>query len=76
MAACLSHELAHAQRYFLHGFDRNIEQPHALLDEAETSIHASYNLFLEERDRRTLIEDAKDQLQQWLAATAVERSES
>jgi hypothetical protein len=69
LMACLAHELAHAERYFRHGFDRSVEHPDALIDEAETSIHASFNIFLDPKDRRDLIEDASDQLAQWLDAT-------
>src|SRR5437588_1513818 len=39
--ACLAHELAHAERYEF-GFDRPVEFPELLIDEAETSLHASY----------------------------------
>ena len=71
LTACLAHELAHAERFIKHQFDRATEHPDVLLDEAETSIHASYNIFLEETDRRILIEDAKEQLQEWLRAKEV-----
>ena len=66
LTACLAHELAHAERYLMYKFDRTIESPDHFLDEAETSIHASHNSFIEETDRHILIEDARDCLQQWL----------
>jgi hypothetical protein len=39
--ACLAHELAHAERFEM-GYNRPFDYPDALLDEAETSIHASF----------------------------------
>lgn len=65
--ACLAHELAHMERYEL-GFDRPITLPDVLLDEAETSLHASYNPVLGSKDRRDLIEDAQERIVQWLLA--------
>lgn len=65
--ACLAHELAHAERYEM-GFDRPIILPDMFLDEAETSLHASYNPVLGSRDRRDLIEDAQERIVQWLMA--------
>ena len=66
LLACLAHELAHAKRHQL-GFARPAVLPHALLDEAETSIHASFELVLGARERCLLVEDAHDQVGQWLA---------
>jgi hypothetical protein len=64
--ACLAHELSHAQRFQL-GFQRPIELPDVLIDEAETSLHASFIPVLSPKDREDLIEDARDRLTQWLA---------
>src|SRR5207248_9344428 len=64
--ACLSHELAHAQRDRMR-YNRPTGHPDMLLDEAEASIHASFNLLLSARDREDLIEDARDRLIDWLA---------
>jgi hypothetical protein len=63
--ACLAHEMAHAER-FSFGLDRDIQIPHKLRDEAETSLHASWNMALNKTDRITLIEDARDLLDEWL----------
>ena len=68
LRACLAHELAHALRYINHGFYRSVKLPDGFLDEAEASIHASFNIALTDADREALIEDARDQLQQWLSA--------
>jgi len=68
--ACLAHELAHVER-FESGFQRPIEFPDALIDEAETSLHASFMSVLGPKDREDLIEDARDRLNQWF----VERRE-
>lgn len=65
--ACLAHELAHAERFEL-GYDRPFEQPDSFLDEAETSLRASFTAVLARRDREDLIEDARDRLIDWLAA--------
>lgn len=62
--ACLAHELAHAER-FEHQVQRPIEFPDNLIDEAETSLHASFMSVLSAKDRRDLIEDARDRLSQW-----------
>ena len=62
--ACLAHELAHLER-FENGFQRPIEFPDALIDEAETSLHASFMSVLGSKDREDLIEDARDRLNQW-----------
>jgi len=64
--ACLAHELAHADRS-KSGFFRPIELPDCLIDEAETSLHASFNPLLNPKDREDLIEDARDRLIQWFA---------
>jgi len=39
--------------------------PDSLIDEAETSLHASFNSVLNSKDREDLIEDARDRLNQW-----------
>jgi hypothetical protein len=71
MLACLAHELAHAERYEL-GFQRPITMPENLIDEAETSLHASFMAVLSAKDREDLIEDARDRLIQWLATKSTE----
>jgi hypothetical protein len=38
-----------------------------LLDEAETSLRASFTSILSPKDREDLVEDARDRLMQWLA---------
>jgi hypothetical protein len=38
--ACLAHEIAHAERFKL-GYERPFSYPENLIDEAETSLHAS-----------------------------------
>ena len=62
--SCLAHELAHAER-FEKGFQRAITFPDNLVDEAETSLHASFHPVLNPKDREDLIEDARDRLNQW-----------
>jgi hypothetical protein len=65
--ACLAHELAHALRKEM-GFDRPFEFPDGYLDEAETSIFATFIEPVSRQDREDLIEDARDRLIDWLAA--------
>jgi hypothetical protein len=67
MQACLAHELAHMLRAEL-GFDRPFTPPDVYLDEAETSIHASFFESVSPRDREDLVEDARDRLFDWLAS--------
>lgn len=64
--ACLAHELAHAQRFQL-GFKRPTQKPDMLLDEAETSLHASFFQDLGRVDRETLVEHARDRITLWLS---------
>jgi hypothetical protein len=64
LLACLCHELAHAQRYYM-GFRRPFKGHDVNLDEAETSIHASYMPVLSPTDRKQLIEDALQRLEIW-----------
>jgi hypothetical protein len=64
--ACLAHELAHAQRY-KNGYRRPVTMPDVLIDEAETSLHASFHPVLNPIDREDLIEDARDRLIHWLS---------
>jgi hypothetical protein len=64
--ACLAHELAHAERFHL-GYRRPADPPDVLLDEAETSLRASFTSVLSAKDREDLVEDARDRLIQWLA---------
>jgi len=63
--ACLAHELSHAER-FSFGLDRDANIPHKLRDEAEASLHASWNIALSNKDRADLVEDARDLLIEWL----------
>lgn len=67
LLACLAHELAHAKRHQM-GFARPAVPPHSLLDEAETSIHASFEIGLTESERCLLVEDAHDQVGSWLTS--------
>jgi hypothetical protein len=67
LLACLAHELAHAERYEM-GYRRPLELPDMLLDEAETSLHASFTPILGNRDREDLVEDARERLSDWLKA--------
>lgn len=64
--ACLAHELAHLRRAN-RGFRRPLSLPDRHLDEAETSIYASFLRNVFPRDREDLIEDARDRLVDWLA---------
>jgi hypothetical protein len=69
--ACLAHELAHAERFEL-GFQRSTTLPDNLVDEAETSLHASFHSVLSSKDREDLIEDARDRLNQWFLESRTE----
>ena len=64
--ACLAHELSHAER-FARGYRRPLEMPDMLIDEAETSLDASFHPALNPKDREDLREDARDRLTDWLA---------
>ena len=64
--ACLAHELAHAVR-FHNKYRRPVVLPDVLIDEAETSLNASFNSVLNAKDREDLVEDARDRLIRWLA---------
>lgn len=64
--ACLAHELAHAERHQM-GYDRPNLESATLIDEAETSLHASFMQQLNFTDRHDLIEDARDQITMRLA---------
>lgn len=64
--ACLAHELAHAERFQL-GYRRPTDLPDVLIDEAETSLRASFTPTLGKKDREDLVEDARDRLIQWIA---------
>jgi hypothetical protein len=67
MLACLAHELAHAERFEV-GYSRPFDAPDSFIDEAETSLRASFTSVLSPRDREDLVEDARDRLIDWLAA--------
>ena len=69
--ACLAHELAHAERFDLR-FQRSSTLPDNLIDEAETSLHASFHSVLNSKDREDLIEDARDRLNQWFVERKTE----
>lgn len=64
--ACLAHELAHVERFEI-GFQRPIGFPDNLIDEAETTLHASFMPVLSSTEREVLVEDARDRLNQWFA---------
>ncbi|WP_016953474.1 hypothetical protein [Anabaena sp. PCC 7108] len=64
--ACLAHELSHMQR-FDRGYRRPLDMPDILIDEAETSLDASFHIVISLKDREDLIEDARDRLTDWLA---------
>jgi hypothetical protein len=66
MLACLAHELAHHERHMLK-YGRPTGEPESLLDEAETSLRASFMPPLSEADRLDLVEDARDRLNRFLA---------
>lgn len=66
LLACLAHELAHLRRAN-RGFRRPLTLPDRHLDEAETSIYASFLRNVWPHDREDLIEDARDRLIDWLA---------
>jgi hypothetical protein len=59
--AVLAHEMAHAKRHRKE-YNRSIDMPDMLIDEAETSLEASFNPNIAAKDKRDLIEDAKNQL--------------
>jgi hypothetical protein len=65
MLACLAHELSHAER-FARGYQRPLESPNHLIDEAETSQNASFHPALSPKDREDLREDARDRITDWL----------
>jgi hypothetical protein len=64
--SCLAHELSHMQR-FERGYRRPLDMPDMLIDEAETSLNASFQTVISPKDREDLIEDARDRLTEWLA---------
>ena len=59
--ACLAHELAYAQRYEKH-YDRPDTEILNAIDEAETSLHASFMQPLSTKDRYDLRDDAREQI--------------
>ncbi len=65
--ACLAHELAHMERSEA-GYRRPFDAPDSFIDEAETSLRASFTSVLSPKDREDLVEDARDRLIDWLAA--------
>ena len=73
--ACLAHELAHAV-CFHNKYRRPVVLPDVLIDEAETSLNASFNSVLSAKDREDLVEDARDRLIHWLAIRFEKREEN
>ncbi len=69
MPACLAHEMSHVQR-FERGYRRPHELPDALIDEAETSLNASFHDDISLRDREDLIQDAHERLIEWLKSNS------
>jgi hypothetical protein len=64
--ACLAHELAHWERAET-GRGRSLNpRQNYFIDEAETSLDASFTLVLSDRDRKDLVEAARDRLNQWI----------
>jgi hypothetical protein len=51
---------------FTQGYRRSFEHPDRLLDEAETSLNASFNAGLSFKDKEDLVEDARDRTIDWL----------
>jgi hypothetical protein len=66
LLAALAHELAHAERLAA-GYDRPFAPPGNYVDEAETSLRASFYSAISPRDRADLVEDARDRLVDWLS---------
>lgn len=66
MVACLAHEIAHAERFEI-GYNRPFDFPDNLIDEAETSLRASFMSALTSREQEDLVEDARDRVIHWLA---------
>jgi hypothetical protein len=64
--------VAHVERFRL-GYRRPLQVPGVLLDEAETSLRASFTSVLRMKDREDLVEDARDRLIQSLALHSQER---
>lgn len=64
--AALAHELAHAERAEV-PYYRPFTPPGSYIDEAETSLRASFHTVLSARDRADLVEDARDRLVDWIA---------
>lgn len=64
--ACLAHELSHVERHKM-GYDRPNTEATNAIDEAETSLHASFMQPLSITDRHDLMEDARDQITRGLA---------
>lgn len=60
----------HLVGHFERNYRRPIDLPDVLIDEAETSLNASFHIVLNPKDREDLVEDARDRLIEWLAAQA------
>ena len=52
---------------FERGYRRPFDMPDLLIDEAETSLNASFHSIINTKDREDLVEDARDRLTEWLA---------
>lgn len=63
--ACLAHEYSHAMRH-QKGYNRPLILPDSHLDEAETSIDASFHPIITKTDKSDLIEDARDRIINWI----------
>jgi len=72
--ACLTHELAHVERYRAE-YRRPVNLPDVLIDEAETSLRAAFTSVLSGKDREDLVEDSRDRLIQWLALRQEEQGD-
>lgn len=75
LLACLAHEFAHSERY-LAGYERPTDSPDFLIDEAETSLHASFITVLKRKDREDLREDAYERLIQYFKIRSRCKNES
>ncbi|MGE3724512.1 MAG: hypothetical protein AB7I41_03110 [Candidatus Sericytochromatia bacterium] len=62
LLACLAHEKAHAERFNSFRLDRDVEER----DEAETNIHASWEVVLSPVDKESLIAASVELLEIWL----------
>lgn len=73
--ACLAHEMSHADR-FRRNYQRPLDGPGLLLDEAEASLNASFFAGINAKDREDLVEDARDRTIEWLAQARSQEAEN